>query len=307
MDVKSPVIDEYIHLVGRPSIREFIGFVRRHRVHGARFERGPLIQEWQRANEHIRELEKTEKGLADDVEQSELPEDMREVADAELATAKWTAAWEGLNYRWRMVELDRLVVFQKTINLRFVREIQAELPLKPGNDDIVRVAVGKAWQAPPVRVTRSEEYTFLCVSHSNDVRILEIEAFDPALIQGYQPPGHASTVIGICVGYTANMLTAIQVRNRLILMNGSHRAFALKDLGVSHVPCLVLSLSREDEFDLKAPEAVKENRELYLRGARPPLFKDYFDPQLRSIVQASRTHHLVQLQIGFQKIALAAM
>ena len=232
---------------------------------------------------------------------------MSAIAEAELHEAALRNGWEGLAYRWRLVELDRVIVYQKTINLRFVKETQATLPQSPGNEDVARLAVGKAWSAPPIRVTRSEEYTFLCVSSSNDMRILEVESLDPATIQGYQPPGHAGAVIGICVGFTTNILSAIHVRNRLILTNGSHRAYALRELGITHVPCLVLSLSRDEEFDMKAPDQVREARDLYLRHPRPPLFKDYFDPHLHTIVQTPRNNQLVQVQIGYQRIGLSAV
>ncbi len=307
MDVQPALLDDYIYLAGRPSLRDFVGFARRHKIDGKRLEKEPLIREWQQANEHIRHLEQAEKGMCEDPTILPLPDEMRPIADAALENHAVRELWEGLHYRWCMVEIDRAIVFQKTINLRFVDEIKKALPAAPKQEDIMRVAIGKAWQSPPVRVTRSEEYTFLCVSSSNDIRILEIDTFDPALIQGYQAPGYASTVIGICVGFSVNLLAAVLVRNRLVLYNGSHRAFALRDLGITHVPCLVLDLSREGEFDLKAPEALRDNRDLYLKTPRPSLFKDYFDPRLRKILPVPRTNNLVQLQIGYQKIGLAAM
>jgi hypothetical protein len=307
MDVQPELVDDFIYLAGRPSIRDFVSFARRQKINGEDPDKEPLIREWQQANERVRALAETEKGLADDAELLPLPDDMRPMADAELNSAAVRRMWEGLRYDWRLVDVDRLIVFQKSINLRFVDDIKATLPAGPSNEDMIRFAVGKAWQSAPVRITRSDEHTFLCVSSSNDVRILEIKTFDPANIQGYTAAGYASSIIGICVGFSVNLLAAVQVRNRLVLFNGSHRAFALRALGVRHVPCLVLNLSREDEFDLKAPEALKENRDLYLRSPRPPLFKDYFDPGLTKQVRVPRTNQLVQLQIGYQKIALSAM
>ena len=61
MDVQPPLVDDYIYLTGRPSIREFIGFARRDKVNGRRAERERLIREWQQAQDHLRELEKSEK------------------------------------------------------------------------------------------------------------------------------------------------------------------------------------------------------------------------------------------------------
>jgi len=307
MDVQAPLLDDYLYLAGRPSIREFVGFARRHKINGVRPDKEALCGEWRAASEHISRLEKTEKGIADDLELSAIPDEMRQTADAALDVPGIRTAWEGLSYQWRLVEIDRVVVFQKSINLRFVSEIKSAIPERFTHEDIIRVAVGQAWQTPPIRVTRSEEYTFLCMSNSNDVRILEIESLDPRQIQDFDPPGHPGAVIAICVGFTTNILSAVKIRNRLVLINGSHRAYALRDSGVTHVPCLVLDLPRPDDFEMKAPEAVKASPDLYLKSARPPLFKDYRDPLLHKLVQQPRTNQLVQLQIGYQKISLAAV
>jgi hypothetical protein len=307
MEVQSAPLDEYVYLRGRPSVRDYISFARRYKINGKVADREPLMREWQEAYEHIRELEHTEKGFADDPELGALPESMAELAERGLDGNALELMWSGLAYRWRMVELDRLVVYQRFINRRFVSHARASLPETLSPEDIVRVALGRAWGAPPVNITRSDEYTFLCVSSSNDIRVLEIETVDPTAIRDYRPPGVASSVIAISIGFSPNVLSALRIRNRLVLINGSHRAYALREMGITHAPCVVLDVSQEHEFDLKVPDPVKENSELYLRHPRPPLFKDYFDPRLMTLMQVPRTNNLVQLQIGYQKIALSAM
>lgn len=307
MDAKPSLLDDYAYLSGRPSIKDFVGFVRRHSDETLRPDKETLIREWQTANELIRQLETSEKGIADGLEALPLPEELRPSADAEIQNIKARGMWAGLDFRWRLIELDRLVVFQKFINLRFVDDIKATWPERPQSEDLMRVALGSACPSPAVRVTRTDEYTFLCMSESNDVRVLKIDTLQPGSVHGFEAGGTVGAVIGVFVGFSVNLLAAIQTRGRYVLFNGSHRAFALRSLGITHVPCLILSLNREEEFEMKAPDPLKENRDLYLRSPRPPLFKDYFDPRLRKLVQVPRTNHLVQFQIGYQKVAVAAL
>jgi len=49
---------------------------------------------------------------------------------------------------------------------------------------------------------------------------------------------------------------------RLILNNGSHRAFTLRQMGVTHVPCIVQHVSSRDELEVVASSAVRRNSDL---------------------------------------------
>lgn len=104
-------------------------------------------------------------------------------------------------------------------------------------------------------------------------------------------------VVGLVVGYGSNYLSAIHVDGRLILNNGSHRAFALRERGITHVPCAVQQITRREELDVVGPEDLKQYPDRYLSGPRPPVLKDYFDPQLRKIVSVPR--HQRQVKIAF--------
>jgi hypothetical protein len=90
----------------------------------------------------------------------------------------------------------------------------------------------------------------------------------------------------VFVGYSVNLLHLAHIENRLILMNGSHRAYALRESGIYRAPSLILELTRRDELDLVGPAELKDRPDAYLTAPRPPLLKDYFDPLLRKVVAA---------------------
>ncbi len=62
--------------------------------------------------------------------------------------------------------------------------------------------------------------------------------------------GPVAGVLGLAVGFGANYLQAMYAKNRLILDNGSNRAYALCDMGINHVPCVVQHVSRREELGL---------------------------------------------------------
>ena len=101
------------------------------------------------------------------------------------------------------------------------------------------------------------------------------------------------------------MLNVIQAENRLVLNNGSHRAYALRELGVTHVPCLVQHVSRRDELDLVGGE-IQQSPDRYLKVARPPLLKDYFDQRLRMIVPVYRKNRMVRIQFAVEQAEMPA-
>ncbi|HEY6221996.1 MAG TPA: hypothetical protein VIX13_05620, partial [Candidatus Eisenbacteria bacterium] len=66
--------------------------------------------------------------------------------------------------------------------------------------------------------------------------------------------------------------------------------------GHTHVPCLIQHVSRRDELEAIGQDEVNANPDRYLRAARPPILRDYFDEQLRLVANAKPT--VRQVQVG---------
>jgi hypothetical protein len=114
-------------------------------------------------------------------------------------------------------------------------------------------------------------------------------------VDGLDFAGVPKYVVAIAVGYGANFLAAAHVEGRLILWNGSHRAYALRAAGHTHVPCLIKGVSRRDELEAEGQPDVNANPERYLTAPRPPILRDYFDDQLRLIAHVQPTVRQVQV------------
>ena len=98
--------------------------------------------------------------------------------------------------------------------------------------------------------------------------------------------------------FGSNFLNAIYAENRLILTNGSHRAYALRQLGVTHVPCIIQHVSLREKLEVVADSAVVDNPDYYLKKPRPSMLKDYFNPQLHKVIPVRR--QLRQVTIKFE-------
>ncbi|HDS1219737.1 hypothetical protein [Stenotrophomonas maltophilia] len=293
-------------LKGPFPLPRFIRFIRERCPPGC-FDEAMLVEEWKNARaDALRQL-KEEANDADAVEVHALPAEMAALADHAPRQPSMHRMTNNVPRAWQMVEIDRLVVFQECINLRHVSELAAAFPASPTAQDIMELVARNGRHAhPPVRASRSEgSYTF--ASSSNDLRFLDVATIDPSAIAGYEPFGAASHALVIYLGFSDNLVSATRIGNRLILTNGSHRLYLLRQLGLRHVPCLVTDASDSDFSDVLLPAAVKQDRAFYLGSARPPLFRDYFDPRLTRIVPVIRKNYALRATLDLQRITVPAV
>lgn len=294
-------MDDYVFLIGRPPILEFIGFVKGMAVDGRELDDGVLAAEWRSANDRVRELEASEGGVVDNPTVGPVSEHIRPMLEAALADSSAKKTFSLFPSSWGTVELDRLIVYQKFINLRYVAELKQEAPTVWSPEHLAAYSTGSGVPKAGVRVSQSGPNIFAFTSPSEDLRFLDVARLDPSQVSGYVAPGSVAALVAVAVGFGPNFITVLRIGNRLILHNGSHRAYALRELGVTHVPCLVQHISRDDELELVGVPDLKANSDRYLKGSRPALLKDYFDLRLRKVVRVVRKHRLVQVQLGWQE------
>jgi hypothetical protein len=133
------------------------------------------------------------------------------------------------------------------------------------------------------------------------MRVLGAVPIDPAQVSGYEPYGQAAAVVAVYVGYSMNIMSAVQMGNRVMLVNGTHRAYALRAHGVTHAPCVVSRVSSRDDLDLVGMPDEADSCGSYFSRARPPLLKDYFDERLCRKVSVRRSQQVIQLDLKFDR------
>src|SRR5207247_1800708 len=65
VETNHEVVDDYVYLIGRPTLRQFLGFVKNRSLNGRHADPGALTDEWRAAASHICQLEKSEAGLGE--------------------------------------------------------------------------------------------------------------------------------------------------------------------------------------------------------------------------------------------------
>jgi hypothetical protein len=299
-----PDTDEMLYLAGRPTLRQFRRFVRHNAVDPG-YE-GDLTDEWNAAAEHIAELEKGEAGLADNPVITKLGPEYEPLLIELLKDPLIQNGFDTVPTDIAMIELDSLVVYQKHIDLTYIGQLKQRIGPAPDWQTIFRTCLPYDHPQPPVKWSKhGEKYFFM--SPSNDLRFLGTMNLKPGNIVDYAPPGDMVGVVGLALGFGSNFLNAALVENRLILHNGSHRAFALRDLGVTHVPCIIEHVSSRAEMEVVASSEVRENPNLYLKHPRPPMLRDYFNPRLRKVMPVNRQLRQIIVKFSVEEYYVPAL
>jgi hypothetical protein len=294
---ESPGKDEYLYLTGRPRLRTLIKFVKAHAVAPA--PEATLTDVWHTAHRVVQRLETEEAGIADDPRPERLGPEYEPLL---LEFFKDPLVRNGFNTvptEVAMVELDRLVVYQKHIDLTFVRQLERELGPAPTEEQVFRTCLLHDHSQPPAKWARVRQDAFVFMSPSNDLRFLGVQPLERGHLTADPPHGRPVGIVGITVGFGSNFLNAVCAERRVILNNGSHRAYTLRKLGVTHVPCVIQHASSREEVDLVAAQEVRRDPDLCLKHPRPPMLKDYFNPELHMVFPAFRRlrHVMVRFQV----------
>jgi hypothetical protein len=285
-----------VFLIGRPPITEYLGFITERTVDGQAADTRALMDAWRAANDHVLKLEEAEAGIADGVAIEDLPDEIRPLRDRILADPCVQRSFALTPIDVGMVELDRLVVFQKHINLAHIARLRTRISAPSTPQELFELCLPLRNRVDPPTGFGGGAAGWIFKSPSNDLRILGAKIVNPSQVAGLDVNGVPTQVATIAVGYSINFLAAVHVEDRLILWNGSHRAYALREAGHTHVPCLIKSVSRRDELEAMGQDDVNANPERYLTHPRPPILRDYFDEKLRLVANAKPT--VRQVQVG---------
>jgi hypothetical protein len=241
-------------------------------------------------------VERSEAGIADDVTIGELAPELMPLRERVLADPLVQLSFALTPIDVGMVELDRLVVFQKHINLSHVEQrLSPRVAAAKTPEAVFRFCLPFEDRVDPPTAFGGGPGGWIFKSPSNDFRFLGAKVIDPKDVAGLHVQGVPAHIVAVAVGYGPNYLAAAHVEGRLILWNGSHRAYALRAAGYTHVPCLIKRVSRRDELEAMGQPDVNENPDRFLSAPRPPILRDYFDDELRLIAHVQPTVRQVQV------------
>lgn len=284
-------------LLGQAPLRKYLDFLDDLGLAALRAQRAQLIQEWGAAAECYEELAGLEAGIADQLDCRAPDPELAPLVDEVMSSTRFTHTFDSLPTRVAMVELSKLVVCQNHVTRNFVDSLKARLGPDPAPADLLRFCLPLDEGRAPVKIREvgSKRVVFSC--DSTDFRFHESVLLTPAQLAGYATFGEIAGVVGLVVGFSSNFLNAVcdDDSGRLLLHNGYHRACALLELGITHAPCVVQTVSSRDELDIVAKPVVANDPGYFFNAPRPPLLKDFADPRIRKVLPIRKVSRMIEV------------
>lgn len=287
-----PEREAFVYLLAHSPIPEYLGFATTSLDTP---DQAVLMNDWRAATEHMTKLASDEAGIADNAVVMELPEAMADAAKAVSEDAVFRAAYSAMPTSVGIIDLRQVVVHQKGINLGQIARLRRHLDAAK-ETDLVGFCVGSDVARPPVRSHRVGPNAFRFTSPSNDLRPLEPVLLMPEQVTGHTVGGRVERYLALPIGYGINALSVVRVNGRLILSNGSHRAYTLMERGLTLVPAVIQIVGSLQELAVVCPP-VSTASEPYLASPRPPMLRDYFNSALTR--RFERSTSLRQVKAGF--------
>ena len=300
-DMQAP--EQEMWLLGQAPLRKYLDFVDDQGFGPKVTNRVPLVQEWSAAAAWYEKLAQREANTADDLECRALGPEMVPLAEELLANPRFKRTFDHLPTHIAMVELERLVVCQNHVTRTFVDRLKERLGPDPDPVSLFRfcLPLSNGAAGAKMRVLGSRRFEFR--SPSTDFRFHDPLFLKPEHLDDYASFGAVAGALGLFVGYSSNLLNAIldDDRGRLLLNNGYHRACALLELGVTHAPCVIQTVTSRDELDLAAKPIVANDPGYFFNGARPPLLKDFKDPRIRKILPTRKITRVIEVSVDVRE------
>lgn len=295
--VPSAALHEEMWLLGQAPLQKYLDFADDRGVDAAAPRRAGLVAEWRAAAAYYEELEDRERGIADRLGRAPLAPALQPLAAQLMNSARFTRTFDSLPTQVQMVELGRLVLCQNHVTRSFVDELKARLGPDPEPAALFRFCLPMGDAPAPVQIRKVGSRRYVFRSDSTDFRFHESVLLQAGQLNGYDAYGAVSGVVGLVVGYSSNFLNAVcdDDSQRLLLHNGYHRACALLELGITHAPCVVQTVSCRDELDIVAKPIVANDPGYFFNGPRPPLLKDFADPRIRKLLPVKKLTRMIEV------------
>jgi hypothetical protein len=260
---------------------------------------------WRAAQPRWHELARTEAGAAEQPQVRRMPASMQAHLERLTADPGVRSTFDTVPVAFGMVAADSLVASQCTITQASVDGIAGGQPPRGALAWATRLCLPAEAPSAGARLVYCDDDEFVFEGDGHDMRYLGSQILDAATTRLTRLHGHAQTVIALAVGASTNLVNAVRWKDRIVLNNGHHRVHALRRLGFTHVPCLIQPCASFDEVRQAATSEVVDHAELYFDAPRPPLMRDFDDPQLTRAWRLPRLRRQVTVRIEVTSRLLA--
>jgi hypothetical protein len=256
------------------------------------------METWDGLQKHVRTLIKREAGQADTIQVKPIPDMYHSYIEAFASDPLFQKTFSHLPISFNLVEIDKLVAPQRTVNLNYVSRLLDSYPKSPKINDLLNICVSPNRKLDPIQHLEVAPNTHVFSSPNSDIRFLgafvkklSSEDLDYAVLGGLP----AAAVIAF-VGYGGAPINVLKADSRVVLNNGFHRVYALRSAGITEIPVVVQHVKN---VQLEFPQAVAGLPKDYLLNVpRPVLVKDFFEKDFAITIRVRERIKMVTVGIN---------
>lgn len=260
-----------------------------------------ILQTWNDLQARVQDLMQREAGLAETIQVTPVPTEHQERLNEWAADPLFQKTFSGRAVSFELVEIDKLIAPQRTVNLDYVERLLGRYPKEPALTDLLEICLSPKREMDPIQHLEIAPNTHVFSSPNSDIRFLGafVKEITPEDLRHAVGGGLPAAAIIAFIGYGGAPVNALRAGSRVVLNNGFHRVYALRSLGVSQVPVVMLHLNNPA---LEFPPQVSGLPKEYLLGVpRPVLLKDFFEPGFATTLRVRERIKIVTVGIALNQ------
>jgi hypothetical protein len=299
-----PIATHYFHqryLLAFATQAEVLQHVRTQCVEEETQRLPEIMRSWESLQPRVADLVRREGDTADAITIKPIPAEHESLLRSFASDPLFQKTFANLPISFALVEADKLVAPQRTVNIDYVDRLLASYPKAPTMRDLLDFCVSPKRKMDPIQHLEVAPNTHVFSSPNSDIRFLGafVKHLTPDDLTYAVAGGLPAAAIISFVGYGGAPVNVLQAGRRIVLNNGFHRAYALRSIGVTEIPVVVQHVRN---VQLEFPAAVAGlPREYLLNVARPVLIKDFFETEFATTLKVRERVKMVTVGIGLSQ------
>ncbi|MBI1829725.1 MAG: hypothetical protein HY222_00685 [Thaumarchaeota archaeon] len=302
--------EEKIYLLGFMPPGEVSGLVVSEL--GESFNLDRVKKLWLPKSQKANELFVSDSQLLDDEKIRDVVKDIDPKYAEKLETIenqlKSNPFWQANKHVIKMVKIEALITLQNSVNLDRATKLTHKIKKNATIDELLDYTFDFNRKAPEIRSHIISNTAVLFSTTDHDVRpgkieVRKINRYTENDENGSKIPALVIPIVeGESFIYCIRTWTMAPMSDGtmkkiyfLTLQNGIHRAYALRSLGIEYMPCLIIDPATAGETNILtvnwSPERLQQNV-----TQRPPLMKDFFNPELTEKFNVPKTMRCIKVE-----------
>lgn len=261
------------------------------------FDRDLLTARWRDARDAIARIAEREDGCADDAAILPIPPEMAAHVDAVIASPVIDRAFSRVPVTFGLIELDSTMSSRSVLVEERVAAMASSWGAAPDDAALAAACLPLDGQRVDTSRLRFDGRCLSIIDDTESLEQLEVSVQDGPSTAEIPGPGEVHAVLRVIVGTPPALVHAVRHDGRLLLVDGHHRARALRAAGVTFVPAIVSVCGDLDDVVAVAPRLAELDLEGMFDAPRPPMLRDFGRGVLVHSYPARRPSRLLQWRI----------